>query len=194
MSDVLVLFGLATTRLELLSFVLSVVTVVLNIRQNHWAWLFAILSSAAYAIVFFGARLYGDMMLQYVFITVSLWGWYQWRHGGEQHGVLRVSRLSPRGILWCGAGWLAGFAVLALFLDHYTDTDVPYIDGFLTAGSLIGQLLLSRKKIENWHVWIAVDVLYVGLYCYKGLVLTAVLYAVFIVLAAIGLRAWRRTL
>lgn len=194
MSDALVLFGLATTRLELLSFVLSVITVVLNIRQNHWAWLFAILSSAAYAIVFFGARLYGDMMLQYVFITVSLWGWYQWRHGGEQHGVLRVSRLSRRGILWCGAGWLAGFAVLALFLDHYTDTDVPYIDGFLTAGSLIGQLLLSRKKVENWHVWIAVDVLYVGLYCYKGLILTALLYAVFIVLAAIGLRAWRRTL
>jgi nicotinamide mononucleotide transporter len=187
------LFGVATSRLELVSFVLSVVTVILNIRQNHWAWLFAILSSAAYAAVFFGAKLYGDMMLQYVFISVSLWGWYQWRHGGEQHGVLTVSRLSQRGMLQCGAGWLAGFVACALFLKHYTDTDVPYVDGFLTAGSLIGQLLLSRKKIENWHVWIIVDVLYVGLYCYKRLFLTAVLYAIFIVLAAIGLRAWKRT-
>jgi nicotinamide mononucleotide transporter len=194
MSDALVLFGLATTRLELLSFVLSVITVVLNIRQNHWAWLFAILSSGAYAIVFFGAKLYGDMMLQYVFITVSLWGWYQWRHGGDLHGELRVSRLSQRGILWCAAGWLGAFAALALFLKNYTDTDVPFIDGFLTAGSLIGQLLLSRKKLENWHVWIVVDVLYVGLYCFKGLILTAVLYAVFIVLAAIGLRTWKRAL
>jgi nicotinamide mononucleotide transporter len=194
MSEALVLFGLATTRLELMSFVLSVITVVLNIRQNHWAWLFAILSSGAYAFVFFDAKLYGDMMLQYVFITVSLWGWYQWRHGGDQHGELRVSRLSPRGTWWCAAGWLGAFVVLALFLKHYTDTDVPYIDGFLTAGSLIGQLLLSRKKLENWHVWIAVDVLYVGLYCFKGLVLTAVLYAVFIVLAAIGLRTWKRAL
>jgi nicotinamide mononucleotide transporter len=192
MSEALVLFGLATTRLELLSFVLSVITVVLNIRQNHWAWLFAILSSAAYAIVFFGAKLYGDMMLQYVFITVSLWGWYQWRHGGEQHGELRVSWLSQRGILWCGAGWLGAFGLLALFLKYYTDTDVPYIDGFLTAGSLVGQLLLSRKKVENWIVWIAVDVIYVGLYCVKGLILTAILYAVFVVLAVIGLRAWQR--
>jgi nicotinamide mononucleotide transporter len=67
---------------------------------------------------------------------------------------------------------------------------VPHIDGFLTAGSIVGQLLLSRKKLENWHVWIIVDVLYVGLYVYKGLMLTAILYALFCVMAAIGLRAW----
>ena len=77
-------------------------------------------------------------------------------------------------------------------LRTWTDTDVPHIDGFLTAGSLVGQLLLSRKKVENWHVCIAVDVLYVGLYVYKGLMLTAILYAVFIVLAWIGLRTWSR--
>jgi nicotinamide mononucleotide transporter len=88
--------------------------------------------------------------------------------------------------------WLAGFVLLSLFLKHWTDTDVPHIDGFLTAGSLVGQVLLSRKKIENWHTWIVVDVLYVGLYIYKDLKLTAVLYAVFVVLAVIGLRAWQR--
>lgn len=185
------LLGLATTPLELISFVLSVITVLLNIRQTHWAWLFAILSSATYAMVFFGARLYGDMGLQGVFIAVSIWGWYQWLRGGAQHQGLGISRLDRSGVRNSVLGWLAGFALLSLFLKYFTDTDVPFIDAFLTAGSLLGQLLLSRKKIENWHVWILVDVLYVGLYWYKQLVLTGILYAVFVVLALIGLRRWQ---
>jgi nicotinamide mononucleotide transporter len=192
MNDTLVLLGFATTPLELISFVLSVITVLLNIRQTHWAWLFAIVSSATYGLVFFDARLYGDMGLQLVFIAVSVWGWYQWLYGGAQHAPLAVSRLDRAGWWTAGGAWLAGFVLLSLFLKHWTDTDVPHIDGFLTAGSLVGQVLLSRKKIENWHAWIAVDVLYVGLYIHKDLKLTAVLYAVFVVLAVIGLRAWRR--
>src|SRR5450830_1838542 len=192
MNQSLILFGLATTPLELLSFVLSIVTVWLNIRQNHWAWLFAILSSAMYGAVFFGSRLYGDMGLQLVFICVSVWGWYQWLHGDDSHARLPVGTLGANGRRLAAAGWLGGFVLLAWFLKAYTDTDVPNSDGFLTAGSLVGQLLLSRKKIENWHVWIIVDVLYVGLYLHKGLVLTAVLYAVFVGMAVVGLRAWQQ--
>lgn len=189
MNDTLTLAGLATTPLELISFLLAVTTVILNIRQKHWAWLFSIASSSTYAVVFFDARLYGDMGLQFVFIGASVWGWWQWLHGAGNQPLV-VSWLTPKGRAWALLAWLLGFAVLALFLDHFTDTDVPYADGFLTAGSLVGQLLLGRKKIENWQVWIAVDVLYVGLYVYKGLMLTAVLYAVFVVLAWTGLRAW----
>jgi nicotinamide mononucleotide transporter len=192
MNDSIPLLGFATTPLELISFVLAVTTVILNIRQTHWAWLFSILSSATYGVVFFGARLYGDMALQVVFIAVSVWGWYQWLYGGARHEGLVVTRLgtAPR---WYAIGaWLVGFALIAMFLRTWTNTDVPHIDGFLTAGSLVGQVLLSRKKVENWHVWIAVDVLYVGLYVYKGLMLTAILYAVFVVLAWIGLRTWSK--
>lgn len=181
----------ATTPLELLSFLLSVATVWLNIRQSHWAWLFAIVSSATYGLVFYGSRLYGDMGLQLVFITVSIFGWYQWLHGDDRHYKLPVTSLTPRGRVIAGVAWLAGFVLLAWFLKTYTDTDVPKSDGFLTAGSLVGQLLLSRKKIENWHVWIIVDVLYVGLYLHKNLILTAILYAVFVAMAVIGLRTWR---
>jgi nicotinamide mononucleotide transporter len=188
------LFGLAaTTPLEILSFVLSVATVWLNIRQNHWAWLFAILASAMYGVVFFESRLYGDMALQLVFIAVSFWGWYQWLHGpGEDH-KLPVTTLSARGRMVSGAAWAVGYVVLAWFLKTYTDTDVPHADGFLTAGSLVGQALLSRKKIENWHVWIIVDVLYVALYVHKGLMLTAVLYAMFVAMAIAGLLSWQRS-
>lgn len=185
------LAGLATTPLELLSFLLSVATVWFNIRQSHWGWLFAIISSATYGLVFFGSRLYGDMGLQLVFISVSIYGWYQWLHGDDSHERLPVTELSTRGRYIAAAAWLGGFAVLAWFLKSYTDTDVPNSDGFLTAGSLVGQLLLSRKKIENWHVWIIVDVLYVALYLHKHLVLTAILYAVFVGMAVMGLRAWR---
>lgn len=192
MNDTLPLFGFATTPLELISFVLSVITVLLNIRRNHWAWLFAIISSAAYGVVFFNSRLYGDAGLQVVFIVVSVWGWYSWLHGGAEGQVLDVTRLDRRGWMMSLAGWALGFLVLSWFLKTWTNTDVPHTDGFLTAGSLLGQVLLSRKKVENWHAWIAVDVLYVGLYVYKNLVLTAILYALFVVMAVIGLRAWSR--
>ena len=194
MNDPLPLFGITTTPLELVSFALALVTVLLNIRQNPWAWLFAILSSALYAVVFFGARLYGDMGLQFVFIVISIWGWYQWLHGGEAYQALRVSQLPWSGWVLSALAWVAGFIVIALFLSHYTDTDVAYSDGFLTAGSLVGQVLLARKKLESWYVWIAVDVLYIGLYLYKDLTLTAVLYAVFVVMATLGLLAWKKSM
>jgi nicotinamide mononucleotide transporter len=190
MNDTLVLAGFSTTPLELVSFVLSVITVFLNIRQNHWAWLFAIASSAAYGVVFYNSRLYGDAGLQAVFIATSLWGWYQWLRGAGAGTKLAVTRLSMGGWAWSGVAWLALFVLLAAFLRHFTNTDVPHIDGFLTAGSLLGTFLLARKKVENWHTWLAVDIIYVGLYLYKGLNLTAILYAVFVVMAAQGLRAW----
>jgi len=192
MNQTFALFGFSATLLEIVSFVLAVLTVWLNIRQRHWAWLFAILSSATYAAVFVQARLYGDAGLQGVFIAVSLWGWYQWLYGGSGHAGVAISTLGPRGRLLALLAWLAGFVLLSAFLRRYTDTDVPYIDGFLTAGSLLGQFLLSRKKLENWHVWIVVDVLYVGLYLHKNLMLTALLYGLFVVLAMAGLRAWRK--
>jgi nicotinamide mononucleotide transporter len=192
MNDPVTLLGIATTYLELISFVLSVITVALNIRQLHWAWLFSIVSSATYAVVFYGALLYGDMALQVVFISVSIWGWYQWLHGGAHREALVVTTSSSRAWCWSIAAWLAGFGILALFLARFTNTDVPNIDGFLTAGSLVGQVLLSRKKVENWIVWIVVDILYVGLYLYKGLTLTAVLYGIFVIMAAFGLATWYR--
>ena len=189
MNDTLVLLGFTTTPLELLGFVLSVATVVLTILRNHWGWFFAIVSSATYGVVFFDARLYGDAGLQGVFIAASIWGWWQWLRGAEGK-PLPVTRLARAGWIASLAGWAVGFVALSAFLKAYTDTDVPHMDGFLTAGSLLGQLLTAKKKIENWHTWIVVDVLYVGLYIYKGLHLTAVLYAVFVVLAVLGLRAW----
>jgi len=185
--------GFSTTPLELVSFILSLITVALNIRQIHWAWLFSILSSALYAMVFFGVRLYGDMGLQFVFVLVSAWGWSQWLRGASDGGELAVTRMNSVERRWAALMCISMFAILYLFLRFCTDTDVPAADGLLTAGSLLGQALLSRKKIENWTVWIIVDVLYVALYLYKDLMLTAILYAVFVFMAIHGARVWRAT-
>lgn len=185
------IWGWATTPLELISFLLSIITVALNIRQIHWGWLFAILSSLLYCVVFFDAKLYGDSGLQIVFVLVSMWGWTQWlRHGDAQQKLL-VTRLQRSEKFLAVFTCLAMFLILYVFLKFATDTDVPLADGFLTAGSLLGQILLSRKKLENWYVWIVVDVLYVLLYLYKNLMLTALLYAIFVVMAIVGARTWR---
>ena len=194
MNDPLILFGLfQTSVLEMTSFTLAVIMVYFNIRQSPWGWLFGISSSALYAVVFYDARLYGDMGLQFFFISVSLWGWYQWMFGGSQHRGVKVSRLTAGGWLVSLVGWLVAYLILSWFLRVYTDTDVPHLDAFLTAGSLVGQFMLSRKKIENWHVWIFIDAIYIGLYIHKNLILTAVLFAVFVVMAVIGLLAWKKS-
>ncbi|MFZ6689579.1 nicotinamide riboside transporter PnuC [Undibacterium sp. SXout11W] len=192
MSETLTVWGLSTSWLELVSFLLSVITVALTIRQIHWGWLFSIVSSGLYATVFFDAKLYGDMGLQVIFILVSMWGWLQWWRGIDGEASLHVARLALSQKLISVFFWLLSFVALVWFLKTCTDSDVPYADGFLTAGSLLGQFLLSRKKLENWIVWIVVDILYVGLYLYKNLQLTALLYAVFVVMAVMGLRSWSK--
>lgn len=195
MNDPFVLFGFINTSLiEIISFTLAIVMVWLNIRQSPWGWLFAIASALLYSVIFYDAKLYGDMSLQFFFISVSIWGWYQWIFGGAQHRGVQVSRLSKKGWVACAVGWLVSYLAIFGILHGFTDTDVPHIDAFLTSGSLVGQFLLSRKKLENWHVWIAIDLIYIGLYIHKNLVLTAVLFAVFVVMATVGLIAWKKSL
>lgn len=193
MNDALVIGPFSTSWLELISFLLSVVTVWLNIRQLHWAWLFSIASSLMYGVVFYQSALYGDMALQIVFVAVSVQGWIWWLRGIEQC-ALPVTALTQRGQAAVFASWGLSFVAIAAALRMYTDSDVPYSDAFLTAGSLVGQYLLAKKRIENWLIWIAVDVLYVGLYLYKGLQLTAVLYGIFVLMAVQGWKRWKQDL
>lgn len=193
MNDALVIGPFSTSWLELISFLLSVVTVWLNIRQLHWAWLFSIASSLMYGVVFYQSALYGDMALQIVFVAVSVQGWIWWLRGIEER-ALPVTALTQRGQFAVFASWGVSFVAIAAALRMYTDSDVPYSDAFLTAGSLVGQYLLAKKRIENWLVWIAVDVLYVGLYLYKGLQLTAVLYGIFVLMAVQGWKRWKQDL
>lgn len=192
MNNPIEFLGMTTSLLELLSFAMALIAIALVVQEKHWAWLFTIISSGLYAWVFVESKLYGDSVLQFVFIAVALYGWYQWLFGGKNHHTLHVSALSFKWRMRSISFWLLGYLFLAELLWHYTDTDVPKIDAFLTAGSLLGQYLVSKKKIENWLVWMFVDTLYVALYVYKGLMLTAILYAILTVLAYIGWRTWKK--
>jgi len=189
------LWGTPSTWLEIVALALALGMVACNIREIHWGWPLAALSSVLYCALFWHSRLYGDATLQVFFAVVAVWGWAQWLRGRQADGsALTVRRLTRPGrlrvlaacaLLWPATGW---------FLLHYTDTDVPWWDGFLTAVSVVGQWLLGRKFIDNWVLWVLVNTVSVGLFAWKGLWLTAVLYALFIALSLVGWRAWQRKL
>jgi nicotinamide mononucleotide transporter len=186
-------WGAPVSWLEGVAVLLSVQMVVFNVRVDARGWPLAIVSSLLYLVLFWQNRLYGDAGLQVFFALVAGWGWWQWLRGTGANGdALHVRRLTPGGrigtvvaiaLLWPATGWL---------LKHATDTDVPWWDAFPTAASVVGQWLLGRKYLENWSVWVVVNTVSVGLFAYKGLWLTTLLYAVFIAMSVAGWRAWRR--
>jgi len=178
--------------LEAVAVVFGVISVGLSVRENIWSWPTAIVNVGLYIAVFYQTRLYADMGLQGIYVALSLYGWYQWLYGGENRSTLTVSRLSwPRGLGLATLGIVVA-VTLGTVLARTTDAALPYLDSTTTATSLIAQWLMTRKVLESWAVWVAVDVVYIGMFCFKSLYLTAALYAVFLVLSALGLRRWRK--
>ena len=189
------LWGTPVSWLEAVAFVLAIVMVVLNMRVNPIAWPLAIVSSLLYCLLFWDSRLYGDASLQIFFAVIALWGWWQWLRGTQADGVeLQVRSLPATQRWWLLAALAVGWPATGLFLRRYTNTDVPWWDAFPTAASVIGQWLLGRKYLENWLAWVVVNVVSVGLFAYKGLWLTVLLYALFVAMSVLGWRAWRRLL
>ena len=182
------------TALELFGAILGALSVYLSVRQNIWSWPTAIINVTVYAVVFYHAKLYADAGLQVIYAVLSIYGWYEWLHGGEHRTALRVTRTSPRlGALLTGIA-LVGSAALGTLLSRTTDAALPFMDSFLSSTSLVAQWMMTRKKLENWLVWIGVDVLYVGVFIYRHLYITAALYAVFLALAVRGYVDWRRSM
>ncbi len=187
------LWGSPVTWLEIVAFVLALSMVWANLRVNPVAWPLAIVSSLMYALLFADSKLYGEAGLQFVFVTLALWGWWQWLRGTTAAGqLLHVRRMSSRAILLALVVTLLAWPALALLLDHTTDSDVPWFDALPTAASITGQVLLGRKFVENWPVWLAVNLVSVALFAYKGLWLTVLLYAIFALLSLVGWRTWQR--
>jgi nicotinamide mononucleotide transporter len=187
------LLGSPVTWLEMVAFVLALWMVFANMRVQLIAWPLAITSSAAYLVLFAHSKLYGEAGLQVMFIVVATWGWWQWRFGKQADGsALAVRGLDARSRWLVAASTLTLWPLFGALLDRFTDSEVPYWDALATAGSIAGQWLLARQYIENWPVWVVVNVVSVGLFAFKGLWLTVVLYALVAVLALVGWRAWQR--
>lgn len=160
-------------------------------RESVWSWPVSIISVLAYAWVFYEAKLYGDMSLQFYFLFTAIYGWYFWLKNKAEEGK-PITDLNLRDKITAILAVVVLTVVLGVFLDHATDTDVPFADGFCTALSFVAQVLLTRKVLYNWILWIVVDICYVPLYIYKNLNLSAVFYAVLVALAIKGYLDWRK--
>lgn len=176
--------------LEAVAALLGVLNIALLVRRSVWNYAFGIAMVALYAPVFFRERLYSDAVLQLFFLVVQIYGWWSWARVREQAGTVVVRRLSLPGIVaWAGA-CLVGWAAWSTAMHRLTDAAFPYWDGAVAAMSVTAQAMLARRLIENWPLWVAVDVVAVALYWTKGLIVTAGLYVLFLALSLWGWRAW----
>ena len=180
--------------LEAVAVATGIVSVYLSVKQKISSWPAALVNVALYFVVFRDAKLYADMGLQVIYFALSLYGWYEWLYGGENRTELKVSRVDAKMAIKLTAIAIVGVAVLGTLFARYTDAALPYMDSATATTSLVAQWMMTRKVLENWAVWIAVDVVYVGMFIYKHLYPTAGLYAGFLVLAVMGHVQWRRSL
>jgi nicotinamide mononucleotide transporter len=181
------------STIELVATVFGLASVLLTIRQNIWCWPTGLIMVFLYIFIFYEAKLYSDMGLQVIYVVLQIYGWYHWLHGGRDKTELKVMRIGRRGAVAWALVAVAGTAGLGYTMRTFTNASLPYWDAAATVMSLIAQWLMVRKALESWAIWIAVDVLSIGIYLAKALYPTTVLYVAFLVLATMGLFAWRKS-
>lgn len=178
--------------LEIIAVALGLANVGLLVRRSIWNYPFGMAMVSLYLLIFWQARLYGEAVLQVFFFAAQGWGWWLWARAG---GLTRLVT-----VRWMG--WRDRLAALLLVaisslgigwaMARYTDAALPYADATIAGASVVAQVLLALRRVENWALWIVIDVLSIGVYCNRELYLTAGLYAAFLVLATAGLIAWTK--
>ncbi|HVZ78787.1 MAG TPA: nicotinamide riboside transporter PnuC [Gemmatimonadaceae bacterium] len=179
--------------MEWFAAIAGAISVYLSARENIWSWPTAIINVTAYILVFRRAGLYSDMGLQVVYLALSIYGWYEWLHGGANRSKLEVTRASRRVWLLSGIAAVIGWYILFSITRRIQGAAIPQVDAALTTLSLVAQWMMTRKILENWILWIIADIVYVPMFIYKHLYLTSGLYAVFLILAIMGLVEWKRS-
>jgi len=175
--------------LESLGFATGAVSVWLVVRASIWTWPVGIVNNVAFIVLFLEARLYADMALQFVYVAMSIGGWWYWLRGGRG-GRRPIGRVGVREVAGVAALTALATCGMTLYLRSIGDS-APFLDALTTSLSLAAMYLMARKLLENWFVWIAADLVYVPLYAWKDLPLTAILYAVFLAMCIRGVIAWR---
>ncbi|HEX8454439.1 MAG TPA: nicotinamide riboside transporter PnuC [Longimicrobium sp.] len=179
-----------SSPLEAAGVATGAVCVWLTVRESVWNFPLSLANVSLFCVLFVGAKLYADAGLQVVYFALSIIGWYLWLHGGERGTALRISRIGARQAAWLAAVGATLTAVLWITL-RLAGGSASFFDALTTSISLCAQWMLNRKYVESWYAWIAADLIYIPLYAYKELYLTAGLYAVFLVMATMGLFHWR---
>jgi nicotinamide mononucleotide transporter len=178
------------SMVEVFGFVTGALCVWLVAKDNIWNWPIGILNAAFYIVVFWEARLFADTSLQVLYVILGFLGWYMWLWGGEAKTKLKVRNI---GVL--ESAILVVVAIIGTyFMRNYLvsiNDSAPFLDALTTVTSLVAQYMLTKKYIENWYIWLSVDVIYVGLYASRSLYLTSILYAIFFGMCVVGLKEWR---
>ena len=182
-----------TSCLEMLGFVTGVVNVWLVTRENIWSWPVGLVNASLYTVVFARSGLYSDTGLQVVYFILSCYGWWHWSRGTRNASPVIVRRTSAGTMALLAALGVAIWFVLKTVTSKIPGAVMPGVDAALVATSLIAQGMMTRKLLENWILWIVVDAAYIVVFIMRGLVVTSVLYAVFLGLAVVGLIQWSRS-
>lgn len=180
------------TVIELIGALISAWAVWLTAKRRPWCWPIGLLSVVLYCWIFVDAKLYSDALLQVTFAGLIIYGWRRWLQNLGDDGLVQVAALPHKAAIGHVLLGVLGALMLGYVMHRWTDAALPWLDSALTAFSLVAQWWQGRRHIAAWWLWIIVDVIYVGEYIYKHLLITSVLYAGFIVLAVLGLRAWKK--
>jgi nicotinamide mononucleotide transporter len=175
--------------IEILAVVATLASVWLSVRRNILTWPTGIIGVSAYFVVFLRTRLYADMGLQVLFFGQCAYGWWAW-HRSEQRAEPPIRTLPARGRVTVALGVALAAWTAGTLLSRYTDAAAPYWDATASVLSITANQLLARRLLENWILWIAADALYVGIFVWKELYLSAALYALFLGMVIVGLRRW----
>jgi nicotinamide mononucleotide transporter len=177
--------------LEIIGVITGLLCVYLAAKNNIWNWPIAVISVGIYIFIFFDAHLYADMGLQWYFMATNFYGWYYWSRKPATEKKSPVLIITKKEVTFSVIA-VAIFTFILGSVLKYTPASYPYVDSFCTACSLVAQYFLARKVLENWLIWIFVDIIYVGVYIYKHLDLTAIMYFVYIGIALLGYIDWKK--
>jgi nicotinamide mononucleotide transporter len=185
---------LAEHAVEMAGVIFSLLYLYFSIRQKVLLWPMGIVSAILYMVVFYQSKFYADMGLNGYYVVVSIYGWILWGRGKEKgsSAELRVTRLKWRNGLLLMVITLIAFILIGQLLERYTDSPIPYWDALPTAMSFTATWMLARKILEHWILWVVVDLLSMGLYAYRGLIPTLVLFAIYTTMAVIGYIQWKK--
>ena len=182
---------------ELIGAASGLLCVWLIIRENIWNWPVGLAYALVSLLVFYKARLYSDLVLHVFYVFMNGYGWYYWLRGAgarSSGGRLVVARLRKRSASLLGVATVIGIVAMGWLFDYYTDADLAYWDSTTTVMSFAAMWMAAHKYIENWIVWLVIDVLATGIYIFKGIWPYAVLYGLYIPMAVWGWMAWLRSM
>ena len=184
--------------IELLGTAVGIVYLWQEYQASIHLWITSIIMPAIYLYVYYNAGLYADFGINIYYLVIAVYGWLAWRYNFSLRGrknnskELAISHIERKRLPVLAVLFLLLWAVIALILTNFTDSNVPLTDAFTTSLSIVGMYMLARKYVEQWCVWLIVDIASSALYIYKELYFTAALYAVYAIIAIFGYRKWKQ--